>query len=237
MKRILATVALVSLLAACTNATEDSPTTDDAPDTNGSSESGIEEPDTEPGTESESPDDEPESPDGTDSDPSDDPVGDGFGSMDGDDESVDFSDFTIEETQSEGFPDLLGDFLPITARVGGHEGYDRVVVEYDAGEGQLNWGAWYDDAPIQDGSGFTADMEGDMFLTLSVSGVRYPEESEVVDGITTAGLNQSAIIDDVHVDYTFEGMHRIFIGLDEQRPYRVQAFHDPTRLVIDIQND
>lgn len=235
MKRILATAALVSLLAACTNATEDSPTTDDAPDANGSAGPSVGEPET---TEPESTDDESESPDGNGSDSTDDPEDGGFGSI-GDEEDVDFSDFTIEETQSEGFPDLLGDFFPVEARVGGHESYDRVVIEYDDGEGQLNWGAYYTDVPTQDGSGFVVDMDGEQFLTLSISGVRYPHEEEMghESEIVASGLNQSDVIADVNVDFPFEGMHLVHIGVDEQRPYRVVAFHDPARLVIDIQND
>lgn len=242
MKRILATAALVSLLAACTNAAEDSPTTI-APDTNGSAGPDLEEPETtEPDTTApESPDAESESPDDTDPDESDSETTppDDEGGFDGSDSDTDFSDFTTEETQSEGFPDLLGDFFPVEARVGGHETYDRVVIEYDEGEGQLNWGAYYTDVPTQDGSGFVVDMEGEQFLTLTISGVRYPHDEEMghESEIVASGLNQSEVIADVNVDFPFEGMHLVHIGVDEQRPYRVVAFHDPARLVIDIQND
>ena len=121
------------------------------------------------------------------------------------------------------------------ARVGGHDGYDRVVIDSDGSEGVLNWSASYEDAAIQDGSGLELDMAGEKFLTVWVSGVRYPTEA---DGeITISGLDQSDIVADVRVDSAFEGMHLVFIGVEEPVPYRVEVFDDPTRIVIDLLDD
>lgn len=220
MKKMLAAAMLVSLLAACTEASEDSPTTLETTGSAGPVETGTPEP-------SGTPTSEPEetSEPGETSEPATAP------------ETVDVSDFTVEPTSSDDFPELLGQYLPLEARVGGHEEYDRVVVEYDDGAGQLGWSASYEDAAIEDGSGLEVDMAGEQFLTITVSGVRYPTEAEAADPFPITGLDQSAVIADVHVDYPFEGMHMIFIGLDEQHPYRVQVFDSPLRIVVDILHD
>lgn len=230
MKRILATVALVGVLAACSTVTEDSQRSNDAPETEGSTDRSVDE--------SETTEPDPTDGDSTDSEP---PATETTEPEEPkqDEPTVDISQFTTDATMSENYPDLLGHYLPMKARVGGHEGYDRVVIEYDDGEGELTWAASYEDTPIEDGTGFAVEMDGERFLTLSIAGVRYPKEGELTSDsrIEPTGLNQSTIIEDVHVDYPFEGMHMAFIGVDEDRPYRVQVFDNPARVVVDIRND
>jgi len=235
MKRILATAALVSLVAACSSATEDSadtsspddPTTTESPATEGP---GTESPSTEAPS-SGAPSDEPTTDAPEPSTDAPEPSEDGTGTDD-----ADFSAFTLDATHSAGFPDLLGMLLPVGARIGGHDGYDRLVIDYE-GEGQLEWSAAYTDTPTQDGSGFAVELDGDAFLSIDVSGVRYPEEGEMTGEVTVSGLTQSSIIADVEVDGPFEGMHSVHVGLDAERPYHVQTFSDPARLVIDFRND
>lgn len=218
MKRVLAAAMMVSLVAACTSTTDETPTSTEPTDTATTSETTTPAAPTTP----EETEDETTAPTDDESAPAD---------------TIDGSGLTTDPTQSDSFPDLLGQFLPIEARVGGHGNYDRVVVEYDEDEGELSWSASYEDEPIQDGSGLPVDMAGQTFLTVVVSGVRYPDEGEATEGINVTGLNQATVVEDVHVDYPFEGMHMIFVGVDEEHPYRVQVFNDPERIVIDILHD
>lgn len=219
MKRILGALAVTSLLSACTT---DEPAESPATDSQATTET------TEAASETtEVPTDDPDS-----SDPGTEPAETESGDPS---DTVDASEFTLDPSSSADYPDLAGQFLPVGARVGGHDGYDRVVIDYDGSEGVLNWSASYEDAAIQDGSGFELDMAGEKFLTVWVSGVRYPTEA---DGeITISGLDQSDIVADVRVDSAFEGMHLVFIGVEEPVPYRVEVFDDPTRIVIDLLDD
>ena len=207
MKRIVVAIAVSVVLAACGSDT-DGPTTAPQTTTEGSAGPGEETTDQPPRSlQRRTPPHRPMIPRRSPrtnraSDPTD--TGEGSG------------DFTTGPSQSADFPDLVGAYLPETARVGGHDTYERVVVEYSGNEGTLNWSASYEDAPIQDGSGFEVDMGGEEFLTIWVSGVTYPTgdpgEFEI------SGLNQATAIQDVHVDMPFEGMHTFFIGVDEKRP-------------------
>lgn len=144
-------------------------------------------------------------------------------------------EFSTEMTASQGYPGINGDYLPAQVRVGHHDGYERIVVEY-TGSGTLNWAADYSEQPIEEGSGFVIDMAGSKFLTVWVSGVSYPGEGEEID-LQPTGMNQLVTVRDVHVDSPFEGMHTVFIGLDDKLPYHVQVLHDPERLVIDVKTD
>lgn len=219
-------LALTTILAGCSSSTEDEPTSLSPEEgTSGPEET------TSPDEETTTPAEETSEPETTE--PAEDETDEST------DEATDEDSgpaFTLDATQSSNFPNLLGQFLATSARVGGHDTYDRVVIEYDGTEGELNWSANYEDAPIQDGSGFEVDMAGEEFLTIWVSGVRYPTEEEMTDAeFPITGLNQSSIIEDVVVDGPFEGMHTIFIGTDARHPYRVQVFDNPTRIVVDIE--
>lgn len=214
MKRIFVAAMMASLLAACTSTEE--PTATDSTTTSPAETTPAET------TRDDTTSEEPSKTVDEESTPAD---------------TIDEADLATGPTQSEDFPDLLGQFLPLEARVGGHGNYDRVVVEYDDGEGQLGWSASYEDEAIQDGSGFPIDMEGQRFLTIAVTGARYPDQDEAKDEIAVTGLDQATVVKDVEVDYPFEGMHMIFVGVDADHPYRVQVFHDPERIVIDILHD
>ncbi|WP_413452638.1 hypothetical protein AA0Y32_09725 [Georgenia phoenicis] len=126
--------------------------------------------------------------------------------------------------------DLL---LPVGLRVGGHEGYDRVVVELD-GTGTPGWQVEYVEEAIEDGRGEVIDVAGDAILSVYVSGTRYPDEGEehYVPGEPLAG---AGVIEEVHYVGTFEGLTQLFVGVDGgPADYRVLTLSDPARLVIDV---
>ena len=145
--------------------------------------------------------------------------------------------FIEGESQSPNYPKLTeNSAVPTAVRVAGHEGWDRVVVEYDS-DADLEWFSFFGDEAIQDGSGRPLDIPGKRFLTLSISGVTYPEDPAQAADLSVPNLGGAKVIQGVHVEHAFEGMHQIHIGLDKDRPYRVQVLESPKRVVIDVANN
>ncbi|MDE1654127.1 hypothetical protein PWJ82_02630 [Actinotignum schaalii] len=145
--------------------------------------------------------------------------------------------FIEGDSQSPNYPKLTeNSAVPTAVRVAGHEGWDRVVVEYDS-DADLEWFSFFGDEAIQDGSGRPLDIPGKRFLTLSISGVTYPEDPAQAADLSVPNLGGAKVIQGVHVEHAFEGMHQIHIGLDKDRPYRVQVLESPKRVVIDVANN
>lgn len=131
-----------------------------------------------------------------------------------------------------------GHMLSVTdVRVGDHDGFDRVVLEF-VGEGDPGWFADFTAEPQQQGSGFPIEYTGDVALGLMATGVGLPFDTGV-DGVPTGLLEGSTAGDITGVTHNgiFEGQAQFVIGLNgEPRPYTVNVLHEPTRLVIDIED-
>ena len=117
-----------------------------------------------------------------------------------------------------------GDLFPTGARVASHDGYERVVVDFD-GTGTPGWSVQYVEEAIADDSGRVVDLDGERILRIDVSGVTVPladgepDVSQVASGHYDVG--QAELVQDVYVSGTFEGWSGALIGLDEQAPFRV----------------
>lgn len=122
-------------------------------------------------------------------------------------------------------------------RLGGHEGFDRVVFEYD-GEGTPGWDVRYVAEAIADPSGLPVDVEGGSVLEVTIMGVRYPEEGEAdaYAGPATIQVAGTGVITEVLDESIFEGYQQAFIGVDssEELPFRVYLLEDPTRVVVEV---
>ena len=127
------------------------------------------------------------------------------------------------------------DLVLADVRVGSHEGFDRVVLEF-TGTGSPGWVANYVDEAVQDGSGETVALAGDSVLDVYARGTTYPSE----DGEQYAGPRRiesaaGGAIAEVFVVGTFEGDTQVFVAVDgEAAPFRVFALADPARLVVDV---
>lgn len=144
--------------------------------------------------------------------------------------------YTLEPTQSRGFPEIQGEYLPVTSRVGIHPDYDRLVVEYKAGgKGSLEWSAAYVPEAIEDASGHVIEMEGEAILQITVTGIRIPFDDEPYDYNLDPAIDSSSVIKDARVSSSFEGRHMIYIGLDQKRPYRVDTTKDTVRIIVDFE--
>jgi hypothetical protein len=131
-----------------------------------------------------------------------------------------------------------GSDLTVTAvRVGAHDGFDRVTVEL-AGDAGAGWFASYTDGATEDGSGREVDVAGGGVLTLSVRGVVLPpdrpEDVDPFDGTTVAAPEGAGTLTEVVEGVVYEGQHQLFLGVDEEVPFRLERLEDPQRIAIDL---
>lgn len=121
-------------------------------------------------------------------------------------------------------------------RVATHDGFDRIVAEL-AGDGTAGWHIGYVDQPRSQGSGQDVDVAGEAFLSVAIHGVALPpdlpDDIEPWDAGRLAGPADGIVVEVVD-DSIFEGIHLLFAGVDAQRPFLVERFADPQRVVIDV---
>ncbi len=127
------------------------------------------------------------------------------------------------------------DLVLTDVRVGEHEGFDRVVLEF-TGTGVPGWAVNYVDEARLDGSGEAVTLGGDSTLDIYASGTTYPEnETDGYDGPRQFEPASGGDVDEVHVAGTFEGYTQVLAGIDgEPVPFRVFALTEPSRLVVDV---
>ncbi len=121
-------------------------------------------------------------------------------------------------------------------RVGSHDGYDRVVIEFD--EGIPAFTLDETSAPLlADPSGMEMDVEGSAFWSLVMQGgTRVAVDgTESYDGQTDFTPDFPALAELVEAG-DFEAVSSWYIGLHQPTCARVLTLTDPTRLVVDIQH-
>jgi hypothetical protein len=119
-------------------------------------------------------------------------------------------------------------------RIGGHDGYDRVVFEV-GGTGTPGWDVRYVDEATSQGSGDAVEVAGDAVLQVTLTGAGYPYETGVDEfsGGALTGSGTSSVTEVVY-DATFEGTAVAFVGTGERSPFRVYALENPTRVVLEV---
>jgi hypothetical protein len=139
---------------------------------------------------------------------------------------------------NDGFPSRLSSLVGVDIRTGGHDCFERVVVEF-GGTGELpGYQVQYEPDPILDSpSGIPTDVAGAATLVISF-GAWMPD----MDGNGYSGPrefvpdNVSNILELQQIE-NFEGQGAWAIGLDQQRGFVVSTLSDPVRIVIDIELD
>ena len=118
-------------------------------------------------------------------------------------------------------------------RVAGHDGYDRIVVEF-TGTGVAGWSVQYVGRARLDGSGEAVRLGGEAFLDIYASHTTWPSPG-YYDGPRRLVPEDSADVDEVYVGGTFEGYTQVIAGIDDgARPFRVFTLTEPSRLVVDV---
>lgn len=131
-----------------------------------------------------------------------------------------------------------GPFGVRVARVAGHPGYDRVVIEL-AGRatGAPGWRVAYATSPTSDGSGNPIAMRGRYFLQVGIQGVGYPADTGVASPTVRRFLpRDTKVVQEYVLDSVFEGLYTTYVGLTTKVPYRVFALSNPTRIVVDLRH-
>lgn len=125
------------------------------------------------------------------------------------------------------------EFVIREVRTGRHQGYERLVIEFYHGIGELPWHTRWTNEGTTEGEGRTITMPGNATLTVRLPGMHMPFNSGITvltgDQKTAAGVIRGAWIDP-----PFEAQGQVFIGIDRQRPYRAYVLDNPVRLVIDV---
>jgi hypothetical protein len=120
-------------------------------------------------------------------------------------------------------------------RVGTHDGYDRVVFEFDSGIPQFT----LEEATpplLRDPSGLEIDVEGNAFWRLVMHGgtAALPDGGASYNGPTDFTPNFPKLSELVSAG-DFEAVSSWYIGLDDESCVRVLTLNEPSRLVIDIE--
>jgi hypothetical protein len=124
----------------------------------------------------------------------------------------------------------------VDVRVGTHEGYDRVVVEFDSGTPEFT----VDQAEppfTEDGSGFPVVVEGDAFIVLVMrGGTKQTDTGESsYDGPTDFDPGLPRLVDLVEGG-DFEAQSTWYLGLTGEACTRIFTLAEPDRLVIDVEH-
>jgi hypothetical protein len=124
----------------------------------------------------------------------------------------------------------------VDVRVGTHDGYDRVVFEFEQGTPELTLDRA--EPPFtQDGSGLPIDVEGDSFLGLVMRGGTKQTDAGTssYDGSTDISPGFPAL---VHLTEAgdFERQSTWYLGLTGEACVRVLLLDGPPRLVIDVEH-
>jgi len=120
-------------------------------------------------------------------------------------------------------------------RIGGHEGFDRVVFEADGG-GVPGWDVRYVGGARSQGKGEDIELAGGAVLQVSLTGVGLPFETgiEEYSGPDRLSSREAAVVTEVVWDSTFEGISTAFVGVSEETPFRVYSLEDPARVVLEV---
>jgi hypothetical protein len=121
-------------------------------------------------------------------------------------------------------------------RVGGHDGYDRVVFEFAQGTPELT----LDRASppfTHDASGAPIEVEGASFLRLTMRGGTKQTDANTssYDGRTDFDPALTALVDLVEGG-DFERQSTWYLGLAGESCVRLMLLDDPARVVIDVEH-
>ncbi|MGH2489174.1 MAG: AMIN-like domain-containing (lipo)protein [Candidatus Limnocylindria bacterium] len=132
------------------------------------------------------------------------------------------------------------DFHPLVTqdiRLGTHDGYDRIVFEYDGGTPSLEMDA-AEPPFVRDPSGLPLEVSGSVVYRITLTGAtKYDQETgeQPYQGPTDFEPGYTQIVQFVESG-DFEATHSWYLGVNSNTCVRVFALTDPSRIVIDVQH-
>jgi hypothetical protein len=149
--------------------------------------------------------------------------------------------FGTQEVSDGDFPFGGGEYALLTdVRVAGHDGFDRVVLQFD-GADMPSYRVTYVHPPIvQDGSGDELHVDGTAFVELRLTPASGFDSVGTSWEPTYHGPNRvtgdTAVVTEVVRTGDFEANLAWVVGLRTQQPFAVTVLPQPLRLVVDIQS-
>lgn len=144
---------------------------------------------------------------------------------------------TSPDNENSGFStdkrDVAGpgrDIVIMDLRAGSHDGFDRVVYEFNGTQAPGFETRWMD-TPMSYGSDAALPITGNAFLRVEIRGTTDDSGRDYTHD-ATAGNVQEIFHTSAH---PVLGATEYLIGLDKQRPYRIYYLSEPNRLVIDFE--
>ena len=122
-------------------------------------------------------------------------------------------------------------------RFASHDGYDRVVFEFE--NGIPGYDVRYVEPPIlADGSGEEVAVSGGAVLVVRMepaldADLTQESAPRTYTGPTRFSPSTAAVVELVRTG-GFEAVLTWAVGVDEKRPFRVSRLQDPARIVIDV---
>lgn len=128
------------------------------------------------------------------------------------------------------------DLVFTDVRVGEHEDFDRIVLEF-SGAGPLGWQVNYVDEAVLEGSGDVVTLSGDEILVVVAHYNLWPAP-DYYSGPRRFEPQDAGSISDIFVGGTFEGYTQMFAGIEGSPvPFRVFELTNPSRLVVDVADE
>lgn len=124
----------------------------------------------------------------------------------------------------------------VDVRVGTHDGYDRLVFEFDRGTPEFTFDRA--EPPFsEDASGMPLEVDGESFLGLVMRGGTKQTDSgdSSYDGPTEFEPDFATLVHAVEAG-DFERQSTWYLGLAEEACVRVMLLDGPPRLVIDVEH-
>lgn len=123
----------------------------------------------------------------------------------------------------------------VAVRTGTHEGFDRVVFEFD--ERVPGYHIEYIDQPVRKcGSGKVAPLAGDGWLEVRM----YPAKAHTEEGQPTVSNRERTpklpVLSELELTCDFEAVVTWVFGVESPNRYQVRELSSPPRLVIDLKH-
>jgi hypothetical protein len=120
----------------------------------------------------------------------------------------------------------------VDVRAGSHQGFDRVVFEFDGAVPEHT--VSYTDQLVEDGSGDPVSLSGSADLEVVFQGANAHED----DGSPTISPRRFSpnltAVKEIAQTGDFEAVVSYGIGVDQRRPIKVFTLSEPSRLVVDV---
>lgn len=148
--------------------------------------------------------------------------------------------WTIEELRSEHFPSAGGETAYLVdVRAAGHEGLDRVVLEFDGSDVPSYRVAYVSPPILRDGSGALVPVAGEAYLELRLTpasclDVTGEDLRWTYDGPDRVTAVDGQVVSEVVKTADFEATLAWTVGLPRPLPFAAQFLQSPLRLVVDI---